>query len=116
MTTETATPVQPEIRKRMPCLLIDKGEVAYEEARKVPSSDHRAGIHAAMWESYYLNPSSPKADRIAQAIGDPGSIVGRRFGPSWGEGNEGYAPETETVPRWCTRAVLAVLAEREAGR
>ena len=40
-----------------------------------------------------------RADRIAQAIGDPGSIVIRREG--------------ESVTRWSTRAVLLVLAERE---
>lgn len=50
------------------------------------------------------------ADRIAQAIGDPGSVVGRKLGPSWGVGNPGYAPEEETVTRWSTRAVLAVLS------
>lgn len=50
------------------------------------------------------------ADRIAQAIGDPGSVVGRKLGPSWGEGNPGYAPEEETVTRWSTRAVLAALS------
>jgi hypothetical protein len=49
-------------------------------------------------------------DRIAQAIGDPGSIVGRKLGPSWGKGNDGYAENEETVTRWSTRAVEAVLA------
>ena len=53
--------------------------------------------------------SAVDADHIARAIGDPGSVVGRKFGPSWGEGNAGYAPEEETVTRWATRAVLAVL-------
>lgn len=48
-------------------------------------------------------------DLIAQAIGDPGSVVGRRLGPSWGRGNDGYAREQETVTRWATRAVLATL-------
>lgn len=48
-------------------------------------------------------------DRIAQAIGDPGSIVGRKLGPSWGKGNDGYAEHEETVTRWSTRAVLTVL-------
>lgn len=55
-----------------------------------------------------------KADRIAQAIGDPGSIVGRKLGPSWGVGNKGYAAEEESVTRWSTRAVLAVLAAQDA--
>lgn len=50
-------------------------------------------------------------DRIAQAIGDPGSIVGRKFGPSWGEGNEGYAEQEESTTRWSTRAVLVVLTQ-----
>jgi hypothetical protein len=53
-------------------------------------------------------------DRIAQAIGDPGSIVGRKHGPSWGEGNDGYAEHEETVTRWSTRAVVAVLVESMA--
>lgn len=51
------------------------------------------------------------ADRIAQAIGDPGSIVGRKLGPSWGVGHDGYSEREETVTRWSTRAVLALLAE-----
>lgn len=38
-----------------------------------------------------------RADRIAQAIGDPGSIAGPRV--------------SETLTRWSTRAVLLVLAE-----
>lgn len=50
-------------------------------------------------------------DRIAQAIGDPGSIAGNRLGPSWGAGNEGYAEEQESVTRWATRAVLQVVSE-----
>jgi hypothetical protein len=48
-------------------------------------------------------------DRIAQAIADPGAIVGRKLGPSWGAGNDGHADDEETVPRWSTRAVMAVL-------
>ena len=55
--------------------------------------------------------NAPQVERIAQAIGDPGSIVGRKLGPSWGEGNPGYAPDEETVTRWSTRAVVAVLTE-----
>lgn len=53
-------------------------------------------------------------DRIAQAIGDPGSIAGRKLGSSWGEGNDGYAEPEETVTRWSTRAVLRVLEEAGA--
>ncbi len=52
---------------------------------------------------------SVDADRIAQAIGDPGSIVGRRELP-WRDGGEDGG-QGETVTRWSTRAVLAVLAE-----
>lgn len=52
------------------------------------------------------------ANRIAQAIGDPGSIVGRKLGTSWGAGNDGYSEHDETVTRWSTRAVLAVLNEQ----
>jgi len=51
----------------------------------------------------------PLVDRIAQAIGDPGSIAGRKLGPSWGLGNPGYAEQEETVTRWSTRAVLALV-------
>jgi len=50
-----------------------------------------------------------REDRIAQAIGDPGSVVGRRRGPTWGEGNDGYAELFESSTRWSTRAVVAVL-------
>lgn len=56
------------------------------------------------------------ADRIAQAIGDPGSIVGRKLGPSWGKGNAGYAENEETVTCWATRAVLAVLEQSGVDR
>lgn len=52
-------------------------------------------------------------DLIARAIGDPGSIVGRKLGPSWGKGRPGYSDREETVTRWATRAVLAVLAQEE---
>lgn len=55
-------------------------------------------------------PSAPEPDpdRIAQAIGDPGSIVGpRRLTHRDGE-------PIETVTRWATRAVMAVLAETAA--
>lgn len=57
--------------------------------------------------------AEPLVDRIAQAIGDPGSIVGRKLGPSWGKGNDGYAEQEETVTRWSARAVAAVLREIE---
>lgn len=40
-------------------------------------------------------------DRIAQAIGDPGSILPRRF--------DDDGDPAETITRWGTRAVLAVL-------
>jgi hypothetical protein len=52
-------------------------------------------------------------DLIAQAIADPNSVVGKRRGPGWGKGDDGYAEEYETVPRWSTRAVLAVLDQRQ---
>lgn len=45
----------------------------------------------------------PSADRIAQAIGDPGSVVGRILAD-------------ETVGRWVTRAVLAVLTEAQEAK
>lgn len=54
--------------------------------------------------------SKPLADQIAQAIGDPGSIVGRKLGPSWEPGEDGYAEVEETVVRWGVRAVRATLA------
>lgn len=50
-------------------------------------------------------------DLIAQAIGDPGSIVGRRLGPSWGVGQPGYSEKDETVTRWSARAVMSVIAD-----
>lgn len=53
--------------------------------------------------------SEPTVDQIRQAIADPGSIVGRKLGPSWGRGKAGYAPEEESVADWSTRAVVAVI-------
>src|ERR1044071_7183380 len=66
---------------------------------------------AIVSEKYDKIAATELINRIAQAIGDPGSIVGRRPGPSWGEGNEGYAEVAESVTRWSTRAVVAVLTE-----
>jgi hypothetical protein len=54
---------------------------------------------------------SALVDQIARAIGDPGAVVGRRLHPSWGEGNDGYAEEAESITRWSTRAVMQVLAD-----
>lgn len=51
----------------------------------------------------------PIKDRIAQAIGDPGSVVGRRLGPTWVDDPDAYADEFESPVRWSTRAVLALL-------
>lgn len=54
-TTNTS---QPNVSKRMPMLLIDKGVAAYEEGCNGPGLGkddklrHRAGIHLAMWEVY----------------------------------------------------------------
>lgn len=48
-----------------------------------------------------MKPTIPLADRIAQAISDPGSIDVRR--------HNGDTPET--VTRWSTRAVLYVLKD-----
>jgi hypothetical protein len=45
-------------------------------------------------------------DRIAQAIGDPGSVVGNRIHTSFGDDRD------ETITRWATRAVLAVSEDR----
>jgi hypothetical protein len=47
--------------------------------------------------------------RILQALGDPGSIAGRKLGPTWGRGNDGYAKTEERLIDWQLRAVLAVL-------
>lgn len=49
---------------------------------------------------------------IRRAIADPGSVAGRKQGPSWGRGNDGYAREEETVAAWGARAVMAVLDSR----
>jgi hypothetical protein len=54
--------------------------------------------------------------RVARAIGDPGSIVGRKHGPSWGPGNSGWALEEETAANWSTRAVMAVIRSLPAQR
>jgi hypothetical protein len=51
-------------------------------------------------------------DLLARAIADPGSVVGPRLGPSWGEGNPGYSPNQETITRWGVRAVLKILEDR----
>lgn len=48
-------------------------------------------------------------DLVAAAIGDPTTHGGHRAGPTWGEGNPGYAPTEETTARWAARAVLASL-------
>lgn len=47
------------------------------------------------------------ADQISRAVHDPGAVAGRRRGPSWGRGNDGYAKEQETLWEWVVRAVLA---------
>lgn len=53
----------------------------------------------------------PDPDRIAQAIGDPGSIVGpRRIG--WRDVGDGGP--VETFEQWAARAVLHMLAETAA--
>lgn len=57
---------------------------------------------------------SQMEDVVARAIGDPGSVVGRKLGPSWGPGKPGYADEEETGTRWATRAVLASLEQAGA--
>lgn len=46
-------------------------------------------------------------DRLRRAVHDPGAVVGRRLGPTWGEGNDGYAAEQETLWDWVVRAVYA---------
>lgn len=48
-------------------------------------------------------------DRIAQAIYDPGAVVGKRVGPSWGPAHEAYADEQESLWDWQIRAVLQVV-------
>lgn len=52
-------------------------------------------------------------DRITQAVYDPGSVVGRRLGPSWGEGNPGYSPEPENLWDWVVRAVLHTVGHHD---
>jgi hypothetical protein len=46
---------------------------------------------------------------LSGAIRDPAAIAGRKLGPSWGRGNDGYAREEETLPQWQVRAVAAAL-------
>lgn len=48
-------------------------------------------------------------DRIAQAVYDPGAVVGPRVGPSWGPAHEAYADEQESLWDWQIRAVLRVV-------
>jgi hypothetical protein len=72
--------------------------------------DLEALCRAAISVARAPEPSTELTDRIARAIGDPGSVVGRRYSPSWGIGQDGYSLEEETVTRWSTRAVLAVIA------
>jgi hypothetical protein len=48
-------------------------------------------------------------DRVAQAIYDPGSVVGGRRGPSWGVGRPWYDQEQESLWDWQIRAVLHTL-------
>ena len=56
-------------------------------------------------------------DAIRRAIADPGAVVGRRLGPSWGAGNDSYADQPETVAEWGARAVVALLTgTHPAGR
>lgn len=50
-------------------------------------------------------------DRIAQAIGDPGSVVGPRRSPGYRTDSPHHADTYESVTRWSTRAVLAVLTQ-----
>lgn len=47
--------------------------------------------------------------KIYAAIYDPGAVVGRRHGPTWGEGNDGYAEIQEDLPDWQTRAVVETI-------
>lgn len=55
-------------------------------------------------------------DRIRQAVFDPGAVVGRRLGPSWGEGNPGHAPEQESLWDWVARAVLHTVRGSDGSR
>jgi len=48
-------------------------------------------------------------DKLRQAVFDPGSVVGRRLGPSWGQGQPGYSEQQETVWDWVARAVYATI-------
>lgn len=50
--------------------------------------------------------------KIAAAVADPGAIAGRRLGPAWGRGNDGYAREQEPMPDWMARAVIATLEDQ----
>jgi hypothetical protein len=56
----------------------------------------------------------PDIDSIRRAIADPGAVVGRRLGPSWGVGNDSYADQPESVAEWGARAVVAVLTGTSA--
>jgi hypothetical protein len=56
-----------------------------------------------------VNDSLPK--KIAAAINAPGDAAGRRRGPSWGRGNDGYAYAQESHGDHAARAVIATLED-----
>jgi len=81
------------------------GEVEERTEEDCPDlgiGDHDCITHAEPEVQQLAQALRSFGDRIAQAIGDPGSIVGRSDGK-------------ETVTRWGTRAVLQVLTESNVG-
>ncbi|MEW2474633.1 hypothetical protein AB0875_12660 [Micromonospora gifhornensis] len=49
---------------------------------------------------------------IRRALADPGSIAGRRRGPTWPETEEGWAEEQETLTEWTVRALRLALTSQ----
>jgi hypothetical protein len=52
-----------------------------------------------------MNLTDKQAKTLREAVRDPGQRAGRRLGPSWGEGNDGFAAEQEDLWAWIERAV-----------
>jgi hypothetical protein len=49
--------------------------------------------------------------KFSRAVHDPGSFVGRRYGPAWPIGEDGYDTEQESLGSYQLRAVTTVAAE-----
>lgn len=70
---------------------------------------------AAGWSQVRPGPGQEPAPELARwltrAALNPGSIAGRRRGPSWRPDEEGYAEVQESMADWVQRAIQRVLAK-----